>query len=139
MNYCCAVDHLLTYQEFKEWTNNIHEWKTNFVTFWYPKDETLKLKMMEEYKLYCFREALEFEYTDLTMIVRRPPRATLEHYYNNKHQSCGTRNRMGCSEDWYDPYYAITQTLHWNEVDDMSDEQLASLIKVVCAVQEALY
>ena len=83
MNYCCSFDHILTYQEFKSWTNNIHEWKTNFVTFWYPEEETLKLKMMEEYKSYCFREALDFEYSDCTMIVRRPHRATLEHYYNN--------------------------------------------------------
>ena len=139
MNYCCSFDHILTYQEFKEWTNNIHEWKTNFVNFWYPKDDALKIKMMEEYKLYCYREALELEYTDRTMIVRRPHRATLEHYYTNAYQSSGARNRMGCSEDWYDCYYAISSTLHWNEVDNLTDEQLDSLVKVVCAVQEALY
>ena len=132
-------DNILTYQEFKEWTTYIHEWKSNFVNFWYPEDEALKLKMMEEYKLHCFREGLEVEYQENVITVRRSHRTTLEHYYNNAYQSSGARNRMGCSEDWYDPYYAITKTLHWNEVDNMNDEQLESLVKVVCAVQEALY
>ena len=73
------------------------------------------------------------------MIVRRAHRTTIDYYYKQKFTASEARNRMGCSESWYDPYFAITQTLHPNEIDSLDDDQLDSLIKVVCAVQEALY
>ena len=42
-------------------------------------------------------------------------------------------------EDWYDCYYAITQTVHSEVINNMSDEALDALVDCVCAVQEALY
>lgn len=139
MNYVCDFDHILTYQEFEKWMQYIHDYKTNHVTFFYPKDESIKLKMQEQYKLFAWRQGLEFEYCEHHMIVRRAHRTTIDYYYKQKFTASAARNRMGCSESWYDPYFAITQTLHPTEVDSLDDDQLDSLVKVVSAVQEALY
>ena len=46
---------------------------------------------------------------------------------------------MGCSEDLYDCYYAITQTVNSEVINRMSDEALDALVDCVCAVQDALY
>lgn len=50
-----------------------------------------------------------------------------------------SRNSMGCSENWYDTYYAIANTFTDEELDLMSEEQIKSLVKLAESIQEALY
>jgi hypothetical protein len=82
---------------------------------------------------------LRIEFFDHVISVRIPHRVAIERYYQNKFNPPTGRNRMGCSESWYDPYYAITQTLHPTVIDDMSNKTLDALVECVTAVQEALY
>lgn len=143
MNYCCSFDHILTYDEFKEWSKYIHDFNTNYITFWYPKEginAEIGTKLMKmTYQAYAEREGLKFRFDDTTMLVYRPDRQTIELYYQGKFNPSQAKNRMGCNEDWYDCYYAITQTLQPDVVDNMSDEALEAMIEVICAVQNALY
>lgn len=48
-------------------------------------------------------------------------------------------NRMGCSENWYNSYYAIAQVFTDNELASMSKREIDNLIKLAEAIQEALY
>ena len=138
MVYSYTFDHMLSYEEFKEHIKPILEEKTTYVHFWYPKDA--KEYMIMTYGGYIDSiGGLEVEFLDTLMLVRLPHRVAIDRYYNNKYQSSRQRNRMGCSEDWYDCYYAITQTLHPHVVDNMTDEALDALVECVCKVQEALY
>ena len=79
------------------------------------------------------------EFNESIITVRYPHRVVLDRYYNQKFQYSELRNRKGCSEDWYDCYYAITQTVHPQVIKNMSHEALDAVIDCVCAVQEALY
>lgn len=140
MNYSYSFDHILTYEEFQEHIQPILDQKTTYVHFWYPKEEDMKLSMKMCYQTYVERlGGLKIEFLGNTIFVRLPHRVVLDRYYNQKFQSSGQRNRMGCSEDWYDCYYAITQTVHSEVINNMSDEALDALVECVCAVQEALY
>lgn len=49
------------------------------------------------------------------------------------------RNRMGCSESWYDPFYAMKQTFTKEEVGAMSDNEINDLLRLACNIQENLY
>lgn len=51
----------------------------------------------------------------------------------------GYRNRMGCNESWYDPYYAIKQTFSIEEIEQMSDREIENLIKLAQNLEEAFY
>lgn len=140
MNYSYTFNHVLTYEEFQEHIQPILDNKTTYVHFWYPKEDDVKLSMKMCYQAYVDRVGgLEVEFLDNTMLVRLPHRVVIDRYYNQKFQPSGQRNRMGCSESWYDCYYAITQTLHPHVVDNMTDEALDALVKCVSTVQEALY
>lgn len=48
-------------------------------------------------------------------------------------------NRMGCSESWYDPFYAMKQTFTKEEVEAMSDDEINNLLRLACNIQENLY
>lgn len=50
-----------------------------------------------------------------------------------------TRNIMGCSENWYNPYYAIGQTFTITELENMSIDQLTNLHKLADNISSALY
>ena len=140
MNYSYTFDHILSYEEFCEGLQPLLDGDTTYVNFWYPKEDDYKMSMKMCYQSYVERiGGFICEFQNNVLTVRRSHREVIDYYYSNKFQSSGARNRMGCSEDWYDCYYAITQTLHPTEVDNLNDEQLDSLVKVVCAVQEALY
>lgn len=139
MNYCCSFDHVLSYEEFCEWTQYIHELKTNYVHFYYPENEDLRIYMKSTYQKYAERQNLLCEFNECVLTVRRPHRVTLDLYYKDKFDAFTGRNRMGCYEGWYDCYYAITQTVSKERINEMSDDALEVLIDCVCAVQEALY
>ena len=49
------------------------------------------------------------------------------------------RNRMGCSENWYNPYYAISQTFTLEEVQAMSEMEVEHLVKLGDTIAECLY
>lgn len=49
------------------------------------------------------------------------------------------RNRMGCSENWYDPYYAISRTFTLTEIKHMSIVQIDDLIRLANNISEGLY
>lgn len=49
------------------------------------------------------------------------------------------RNSMGCSENWYDPPWAIAQTFTRDEILAMRDEEVDNLIKLAETIGEGLY
>ena len=49
------------------------------------------------------------------------------------------RNSMGCSENWYNSYYAIKMTFSMEEIEDMSEKELNNLIKLANNIAEGLY
>lgn len=48
-------------------------------------------------------------------------------------------NSMGCSENWYNEYYAISKTFSEEEIKNMTDKEIENLIKLAKNIQEALY
>lgn len=58
----------------------------------------------------------------------------LEYEKNNN-----MRNRMGCSETWYNPYYAIGMTFSEEELNEMSANELQNLVRLAETLAEALY
>ena len=46
---------------------------------------------------------------------------------------------MGCSENWYDPFYAIKETFDKEEIEDMKALEINNLLKLARNIQEALY
>ena len=49
------------------------------------------------------------------------------------------RNSMGCSENWYNPYYAIKMTFSMEEIENMSEDELNNLVKLGENISEGLY
>ena len=49
------------------------------------------------------------------------------------------RNSMGCSENWYNPYYAIKETFSREKIENMSDEEIENLVKLADEIGLALY
>lgn len=60
-------------------------------------------------------------------------------YFDNKVAVENIRNSMGCDESWYDKHYAISRTFTREQVNAMSDNELANLLKLAETIQEALY
>lgn len=48
-------------------------------------------------------------------------------------------NRMGCSENWYDPVYAIKRTFTLGEIKKMSEKEINNLIKLANNISEGLW
>ena len=59
--------------------------------------------------------------------------------YINKPVLTDARNRMGCSENWYNAYYAIKETFSINEIQSMSDKEINNLVKLADEIGMALY
>lgn len=49
------------------------------------------------------------------------------------------RNSMGCSENWYNFFYAMKETFTEEEILAMSDKELENLEKLAENIQEGLY
>ena len=49
------------------------------------------------------------------------------------------RNRMGCDESWYDPYYAIKETFSVKEIESMSEKEVDNLVRLANNIADALY
>ena len=59
--------------------------------------------------------------------------------YINKPVLTTAKNSMGCSENWYDPYYAMKETFAKEEIENMSDSEVDNFIKLAWNIMEALY
>lgn len=59
--------------------------------------------------------------------------------YINKPIVTDARNRMGCSENWYNAYYAIKETFSIDEIQSMSDKEIENLVKLANEIGMALY
>ena len=49
------------------------------------------------------------------------------------------RNSMGCSENWYNVYYAIKMTFSIEEIENMSEKELNNLVKLGDSIADGLY
>lgn len=49
------------------------------------------------------------------------------------------KNFMGCSENWYNPYFAIKETFTIDEIEKMSESEISNLIKLADKISEGLY
>ena len=49
------------------------------------------------------------------------------------------RNSMGCNENWYNSYYAITKTFTIEEINSMSDKEVENLVRLGDSISEAFY
>lgn len=54
-------------------------------------------------------------------------------------KTTSARNSMGCSENWYDAYFAISKTFTMEEIEAMSENELNNLIKLGDAIADGLY
>ena len=59
--------------------------------------------------------------------------------YINKPMVTDARNRMGCSENWYNAYYAIKETFSIDEIIRMTDKEVENLVKLADEIGMALY
>ena len=48
-------------------------------------------------------------------------------------------NRMGCSEDWYDPFYCLHETFSEGELGAMTEQELNNLYRLAAEITSALY
>lgn len=46
---------------------------------------------------------------------------------------------MGCDENWYNSYYAISHTFSREEIEAMSEAEVSNLIKLGDTIAEYLY
>lgn len=46
---------------------------------------------------------------------------------------------MGCSENWYNAYFAISETFSMEEIEAMSENELNNLVKLADNIAEGLY
>ena len=68
----------------------------------------------------------------------RNEKENLLEYINNPVLT-DARNSMGCSENWYNSYYAIKETFTEEEIVNMTDEEINNLVKLAENIMEALY
>ena len=54
-------------------------------------------------------------------------------------KTTNARNSMGCSENWYNAYFAISKTFTMDELETMSENELNNLVKLADAIAEGLY
>ena len=58
---------------------------------------------------------------------------------NNSIVGTSARNRMGCSENWYNAYFSIKMTFSMEEIENMSENELNNLVKLGNTIAEGLY
>ena len=49
------------------------------------------------------------------------------------------RNRMGCDENWYNPYFAIKETFDLQYIQLMTIQEVNDLVKLARTIGDALY
>lgn len=59
-------------------------------------------------------------------------------YINNPIETASI-NLMGCSENWYNPYYTIKETFSIEKIENMSEEEVENLFELADNIAEGLY
>lgn len=59
--------------------------------------------------------------------------------YINNPELTTARNRMGCSENWYNPYYAIMNTFNKETILKMTDKEIVNLVALANNIGEAFW
>lgn len=54
-------------------------------------------------------------------------------------KTTSARNSMGCSENWYNAYYAIAKTFSTKEIEEMTEREVDYLLRLGDALAEAFY
>ena len=49
------------------------------------------------------------------------------------------RNSMECDENWYNSYFAIKETFSIEEINSMSDNEVANLVRLGDSMSETFY
>ena len=50
-----------------------------------------------------------------------------------------SHNSMGCSENWYNFFYAMKETFTIEEIKEMTDRECSLLERLADSIQEGLY
>ena len=69
------------------------------------------------------------------MIVEKE---NLMEYINNP-ITTEARNKMGCSENWYNPYYAIMKAFSIDEIQSMTNREVENLVRLADEIGMGLY
>lgn len=59
--------------------------------------------------------------------------------YMDKPVETTAKNSMGCSENWYNSYFAIKETFTREEIENMADSEIENLVKLADNIAEGLY
>jgi len=59
--------------------------------------------------------------------------------YMDKPVETTARNSMGCSENWYNSYFAIKETFSREKIEKMTNEEINNLITLADEIALALY
>lgn len=57
----------------------------------------------------------------------------------NNLKTTTAKNSMGCSENWYNSYYAISQTFTPEEINEMTEREINYLLRLGDQLSEAFY
>ena len=88
------------------------------------------------------KKYLEVSEKSAIFIVRKEIRVMTKEEIINGIKNVGittARNSMGCSENWYNSYYAIKMTFTMEEIESMSEKELNNLVKLGDAISDGLY
>lgn len=72
-------------------------------------------------------------------LVQVTSRESLIRYMEEDQISDPGKNRMGCSESYYDPFFVIKKTLSADAVKAMSEDELGRLLGCLNTMSEGLY
>lgn len=56
-----------------------------------------------------------------------------------KYKPTKAHNLMGCSENWYNPVYAMKITFTIEEIKNMTEKEIQNLLKLANNIQDGLY
>ena len=88
------------------------------------------------------KKYLDMSFFCCIFVVRKEIRVMTKEEIINGIKNVGTttaRNSMGCSENWYNYFYAIKMTFSMEEIESMSEKELNNLIKLADNIEENLY
>ena len=83
----------------------------------------------------CIEKAKQI-YENLTEVSDKE---MLLEYMKTTQEPDNRRNRMGCSESWYDAFYAIKQTFEICQIESMTDVEINNLLALAANIQTSLY
>lgn len=54
-------------------------------------------------------------------------------------ETTSAMNLMGCSENWYNPFYAMRETFGIDKLKAMTEDELNNLVKLANTLSEMFY